>query len=127
MPKLPKHSQKKKETKTEENSASSQEILVPAKAKRLDDYDQSKPVQLTLFEMLLPNEREFSNTVELYDFIPKYHWGKVQRINDKFLDSLEREFECRGVKYKVKIRPASIEDRNGFVLPEGLRFFSARL
>lgn len=112
MPKLPKHSQKKKETKIEENSAA-HEILVPAKAKRLDDYDQSKPVQLTLFELLLPNEREFSNTVELYDFIPKYHWGKVQRINDKFLDSLEREFECRGVKYKVKIRPASIEDRNG--------------
>lgn len=63
--------------------------------------------------MILPNEREFSNTVELYDFIPKYHWGKVQRINDKFLDSLEREFECRGVKYKVKIRPASVEDREG--------------
>lgn len=90
-----------------------QEILVPAKAKKLKDYDRSKPVQMTLFEMILPNEREFSNTVELYDFIPKYHWGKVQRINDKLLDSLEREFECRGVKYKVKIRPASVEDRNG--------------
>jgi len=90
-----------------------QEILVPAKAKKLADYDRTKPAQLTLFEMLLPNEREFSNTVELYDFIPKYHWGKVQRINDKFLDSLEREFECRGIKYKVKIRPASVEDRNG--------------
>ena len=90
-----------------------EEILVPAKAKKLDDYDKSKPIQLTLFEMLLPHEREFSNTVELYDFIPKYHWGKVQRINDKFLDSLEREFECRGVKYKVKIRPASVEDNKG--------------
>lgn len=90
-----------------------EEILIPAKAKKLDDYDRSKPLQLTLFEMLLPSEREFSNTVELYDFIPKYHWGKVQRINNKFLDSLEREFECRGVKYKVKIRPASVEDRNG--------------
>lgn len=87
--------------------------MVPDKAKKLGEYDQTKPTQLTLFEMLLPNEREFSNTVELYDFIPKYHWGKVQRINDKFLDSLEREFECRGVKYKVKIRPASVEDRNG--------------
>ena len=91
----------------------SEEILVPAKAKKLHDYDKTKPAQLTLFEMLLPNEREYSNTVELYDFIPKYHWGKVQRINNKFLDSLEREFECRGAKYKVKIRPASIEDRNG--------------
>ncbi len=92
---------------------SQEEILVPAKAKKLKDYDSSKPIQLTLFEMVLPSEREFSNTVELYDFIPKYHWGKVQRINNKFLDSLEREFECRGVKYKVKIRPASVEDRDG--------------
>ena len=92
---------------------SQDEILVPTKAKKLKDYDSSKPIQLTLFEMVLPNEREFSNTVELYDFIPKYHWGKVQRINNKFLDSLEREFECRGVKYKVKIRPASVEDRDG--------------
>lgn len=103
----------KKKQSREDSAEKSQEILVPAKAKKLKDYDRSKPLQLTLFEMILPNEREFSNTVELYDFIPKYHWGKVQRINDKFLNSLEREFECRGVKYKVKIRPASVEDRNG--------------
>lgn len=104
---------RKKKTKENSKSNSTEEILVPTKAKKLKDYEHTKPVQLTLFEMLLPNEREFSNTVELYDFIPKYHWGKVQRINDKFLDSLEREFECRGVKYKVKIRPASVEDREG--------------
>lgn len=106
----------RRKTQIKQNSkgvSPQEDILVPAKAKKLNDYDHSKPTQLTLFEMLLPNEREFSNTVELYDFIPKYHWGKVQRINDKFLDSLEREFECRGVKYKVKIRPASVEDRNG--------------
>jgi len=104
---------KKKQSRDNDTDTQPQEILVPAKSKKLKEYEHSKPSQLTLFEMLLPNEREFSNTVELYDFIPKYHWGKVQRINDKFLDSLEREFECRGVKYKVKIRPASVEDRNG--------------
>jgi hypothetical protein len=104
---------RKKQAKKETDTQPSEDILIPAKAKKLDDYERTKPLQLTLFEMLLPNEREFSNTIELYDFIPKYHWGKVQRINDKFLDSLEREFECKGVKYKVKIRPASVEDRNG--------------
>ncbi len=82
-------------------------------AKNLDDYDQSRPMQLTLFELLLPQERGFSNTIELYDFIPKYHWGKVERIGGEFLRALEREFECRGQKYKVKIRPASIEDKDG--------------
>lgn len=115
MPKKPEQPRKKKEKKESKvnDISAPQDILVPAKAKKLEDYDRTKPVQLTLFEMLLPNEREFSNTVELYDFIPKYHWGKVQRINDKFLDSLEREFECRGVHYKVKIRPASVEDSDG--------------
>jgi len=69
-----------------------------AKAKKLDDYKQDKPVQMTLFELLLPSEKPYSNTVELYDFIPKYHWGKVERVNGMFLKSLEREFECRNVR-----------------------------
>jgi hypothetical protein len=81
--------------------------------KKIDEYKQSKPVQLNLFEMLSPQDREFSNTIELYDFIPKYFWGKSQRINGKFLDQLEREFECRSVRYKVKIDPAKISDRDG--------------
>ncbi len=83
------------------------------KVKNLGEYDRDRPTQLTLFELLLPKERGLSNTIELYDFIPKYHWGKVERIGGEFLRSLEREFECRGQKYKVKIRPASIEDKEG--------------
>jgi len=84
-------------------------------AKVLEQYNQTKPEQLTLFEMLAPEERKYSNTVELYDFIPKYFWGKADqlRVNGKFLDSLEREFMCRGKKYKVKIKPASIEQSDG--------------
>ena len=93
-------------------------IQSPAKVgmnqiKKIEDYAQSKPFQLSLFEILLPQEKEFSNTVELYDFIPKYHWGKTERIGGKFLDSLEREFVCKNKKYKVEIRPASIKDKNG--------------
>lgn len=83
------------------------------KIKSLEQYRQEKPVQLTFFEHLLPEERRYSNTVELYDFIPKYHWGKTERINGQFLKQLEREFECRGKRYRVKIKPASIEDRDG--------------
>ena len=85
----------------------------PAKTKKLSEYKQDKPVQLTLFELLLPGEKPYSNTVELYDFIPKYHWGKVERVNGMFLKSLDREFECRGVRYQVSIQPASLKDKNG--------------
>ncbi len=71
--------------------------------KNFDDYEQSYPRQLALFEYVQPKEKNYSNTVELYDFMPKYHWGKTERINGKFLESLEREFECRGVKYKIEL------------------------
>ncbi|HEX8369571.1 MAG TPA: hypothetical protein VF604_13590, partial [Pyrinomonadaceae bacterium] len=81
--------------------------------KKLTNYKQEKPVQLTLFELLLPSEKPYSNTVELYDFIPKYHWGKVERVNGTFLKSLDREFECRGMRYQVTIQPASLKDKNG--------------
>lgn len=80
---------------------------------KLDDYAQTKPEQLSLFELLLPEEKNFSNTVELYDFIPKYHWSKVKRIDGEFLRTLSREFECRGKRYKVKIDPAKLTDADG--------------
>lgn len=103
-------SQRKKRVKVEQSAEHSTAL---EKVKNLDEYDRNRPAQLTLFELLLPQERGLSNTIELYDFIPKYHWGKVERIGGEFLRSLEREFECRGQKYKVKIRPASIEDKDG--------------
>jgi hypothetical protein len=103
-------------SKNTKKASASQEAESPAAikdVKKLDEYEKSRPQQLSLFELLLPQERNLSNTIELYDFIPKYHWGKVERIGGEFLRALEREFECRGQKYKVKIRPASIEDKDG--------------
>lgn len=81
--------------------------------KDLGDYELTKPEQLSLFELLLPQEKKFSNTVELYDFIPKYVWGKVNRIEGEFLRTLVRQFECRGKRYEVKVDPAKITDSKG--------------
>lgn len=82
--------------------------------KSLDEYRQTRPSQLSFFELLGIENKQYSRTIELYDFIPKYHWGKkVERIHGKFLDSLEREFECRGKKYKVRVQPARIQDKTG--------------
>jgi hypothetical protein len=85
----------------------------PESAKQLQDFEPNYPLQLQLFEFLQPDERRYSNTVELYDFMPKYHWGKTERINGKFLETLEREFVCRGEKYKIEVAPAVIKDRDG--------------
>jgi hypothetical protein len=87
--------------------------MAEKKTKALAEFKKSHPEQLSLFELLTPQGNKYSNTIELYDFMPKYHWGKVQRINGKFLESLEREFECRGETYKIKIHPARIKGKDG--------------
>jgi hypothetical protein len=84
--------------------------------KRLEQYVQTKD-QLTLFE-LLDRDRDYSNSIELYDFIPKYFWGKAPRekavkSQKEVLPNLSRDFECRGTQYHVKIKPASIEGSDG--------------
>jgi hypothetical protein len=73
----------------------------------------SKPVELQLFEFLEIDEKQYSNTIELYDAIPKYHWGNVKRIGEKYLPSLERVFEHRSKRYRVKVRPSRIDGRDG--------------
>jgi hypothetical protein len=78
------------------------------KAKHLEEYQQERPYQLDLFEFIQPVNREYSNTVELYDFMPKYVWGKVERIGGEFLRNLRREFECRDKKYSIDIAPARL-------------------
>lgn len=82
------------------------------KNRPFEEHSQTTPQQLSLFD-LLQNEKEFSHTIELYDFMPKYVWGKVERVAGVFLPRLEREFECRGRKYKLTLYPASVEDENG--------------
>ena len=84
-----------------------------APPKKLDEYELSRPEQLDLFELVLPAEKKYSNTIELYDFMPKYHWGKVERVEGYFLHPLRREFECRGVRYQLRMAPASVDDKDG--------------
>lgn len=108
--------QKNVKHKTAQNPITKNEIAVldeDKKTKKLEDYEQSEPVQLILFGFVQPREKNYSNTIELYDFMPKYFWGKVERINDTFLRSLERSFECRGTKYKIEVTPARIKDKEG--------------
>jgi len=82
------------------------------KSKKFAEYKKSTPLQMSLFD-LLNNEKDFSHTIELYDFMPKYFWGKAERIDGVYLPRLEREFECRNRKYTLTLFPASIEDSSG--------------
>jgi hypothetical protein len=83
--------------------------------KSIQDYKQTKPLQLELFESLLPNDKAYSNTIEFYDFCPKYVYWRSERFQDKFLDRIEREFECRGTSYRLSVDPAKVKDSDGVV------------
>src|SRR4029453_10082481 len=65
----------------------------------------------------LPNyspeeEEKYSNTIELYDAVPKYFTNARAmaslRESGKYLPILDREFEHRGEVYKVQIHPPRI-------------------
>lgn len=106
----------KEAAKKEKTQPPAEIEAAPESGKRLDDYEQSYPLQLSLFQLLdlKPNDQpRYSNTIELYDFMPKYHWGKVERIGGEFLRVLKREFECRGTRYKIEVAPAVITDQDG--------------
>lgn len=90
------------------------------KVKNFSDYQQSYPEQLTFFGLLGfdNNSKKYSNTIELYDFMPKYFWGRVERekalkSKKEILPNLERPFECRGIKYHLRLIPASIQGKDG--------------
>ena len=84
------------------------------KPKKFEEHQVSVPMQLELF-FLTEKESDYSNTVELYDFMPKYVWAKQERINDQFLERVTRTFEFRGREFQLKMDPARLEDKDGVV------------
>lgn len=87
------------------------------KEKKFEDYEKTKPQQLTMFSRF-GLDSPYSNTIDFYDFIPKYVWGKqertkVEKANKEVLPNLRREFECKTIPYTVVIKPASIEGKDG--------------
>jgi len=72
----------------------------------------TKTHQLELFEVIdLADRQRYSNSIELYDAIPKYYIGKAERINGTYLEPIERPFKFRGKEYTVTINPAPLKDR----------------
>lgn len=84
--------------------------------KTLKDYSQSKPQQLEFFEITDSSNQEYSNTIELYDQMPKYYFGGVERERGKNVDALpilQREFRHKNKNYQLEIVPAAIINKQG--------------
>ncbi|MFZ0256559.1 MAG: replication protein [Gammaproteobacteria bacterium] len=75
--------------------------------------------ELTVFQTFLCNTDEerdkLSNTIELWDAVPKYVTRKdMDRMRDgDYLPVLERRFEHRGRAFLVRVYPARIRDDKG--------------
>jgi Initiator Replication protein len=106
---------KKPVRSTKLNKTESRTTRRREKPKAFERYEQDHPMQLSLFQVLEPENKKYSNTVEIYDFLPKEYLGKASRVADTYLPRLEREFECRNKRYKMKLDPARIEDKDGTV------------
>lgn len=92
---------------------------MPKSTKKFEELEQTNPKQMLLFRFVEDSEevmssseqakfRKYSQSIELYDFMPKYFWGKAKRDENGTLPILTREFTCRDVKRKLRIHPAGV-------------------
>lgn len=97
--------------------------------KKLERIKQTKPLQLSLFEILtetdiltedgskqLKTGRNYTQTIELYDFMPRFVWGHqadVRRNYNGLLPGLVRDFECRGIPFRLTLTAATIVQSSG--------------
>lgn len=74
---------------------------------------ESYPKQLSFFQYILLEDKEYSNTIELYDAIPKYYPSPKKmaslRTGGSYLKVLERTFKHRGEEYSLELTPARIK------------------
>ncbi len=80
--------------------------------------DFVRSLQLNLFGQFITNDKsEVSNTVEVWESIPKYFFTPKQveklRTPTGHADPYKWEYIYRGIPYIVKVQPALIEQENG--------------
>jgi hypothetical protein len=71
-------------------------------------YIEPEQLVLDFFIQEEDDGQKYSHTIELYDAIPKYFWGKQPRDANGYLPTLNREFKHRDVSYTVEVLPARI-------------------
>jgi len=75
--------------------------------------------QLDLFEIFDTNQRpqnRYSNTIELYDALPKYNWAQRREYHDLEQAEIVRSCTIRNHEYKVVVKPAILKKRGKNIL-----------
>lgn len=111
----PKPSAKRsRKKKTEVQEAPNEEFLytseADAKTARDLQAERQLNLQMELFQTVDPSrpeqEQRYSNTVDLYDALPKYEW---EPSSSEVPDQLVRYREINGQRYQVTVTPATIK------------------
>lgn len=87
--------------------------MISSKDKKSLVVQENRSEQLQLFE-LDPSLKDYSNSIELYDTMPKYHIGGAKRTKDDKVEALpiiSRVFFHRQKQHKLEILPAAILDK----------------
>ena len=87
------------------------------KEKKYSEFEKTYPQQLDLFSFsnLFESKKEkYSNTVDLYDTMPKYFHGDVEKIrkDGKYIDIVSRDFVFKKQQMIINIYPARILQKN---------------
>jgi hypothetical protein len=77
-------------------------------AGEIQKYREPEQLVLDFFIQQDKEKDRYSQTVELYDAIPKYVWGKVRRGDNGYLPTIVRIFRHKSLEYEVQIKPARI-------------------
>lgn len=89
-----------------------------SKDKTINNLTVSTPRQIDLFEIFdnQTADNRYSNTIELYDALPKYNWSAKREFHDLQEAEITRTANLRGRDYKIVIKPAILNKRGKSVL-----------
>jgi hypothetical protein len=79
----------------------------------LQKYREPEQLVLEFFILEEEDQQKYSQSIELYDAIPKYIWSRVKRDENGFLPTLKRKFKHKNHEYEVQIRPARLFNKEG--------------
>ncbi|MFQ5544138.1 MAG: hypothetical protein ACE5FY_07290 [Nitrospiria bacterium] len=79
--------------------------------------EQTQSIQYNLFTQFFGEDKKLSNTIELWDGVPKYFVSKQAQMKTRDekgnLPLLKKDFEYKGVRCRVVIQPSVMEQKNG--------------
>ena len=75
-------------------------------------FRQHEQLVLDFFIQEEEDQQKYSQSIELYDAIPKYVWRKTKCVGN-FLPTVKRKFKHKNHEYEVHIRPASLFTKEG--------------